>query len=225
MMEYLLKVSFVIGIALLFYKIVLHQESFFSTNRLYLVGCIVLAFVLPFVMLPQVVSQQGYLASLFEQERQPEIREASSTPAVAMPAISAGEAPVPAVDETVQQHEVSALPGQNPAGVVEKADVPEAPLFSWSTDWLFLLAMLYGFGVAIFTINLLVQVGSILYKAISSTDKIQEGDYVIVNTESRQAPCSFFQYICLVLHVLFNLFFVEPHERVKPEDDDRNLSN
>lgn len=68
MLELLLKSSFAIGIAFLFYKLLLQQESFFSTNRLYLLGCLALAFVLPFVTLPKLISHQGYLSVVLQQE-------------------------------------------------------------------------------------------------------------------------------------------------------------
>ncbi|MFD3001844.1 M56 family metallopeptidase [Pontibacter toksunensis] len=188
MMEYLLKVSFVIGIALLFYKFVLHQESFFSTNRIYLLGCILLAFALPFVTVPQFVSHQGYLDYVFQQESQPEANIEQEAPAVTAPLTYSTTKPA-------EDLSLPALPQQTPTVAAEMAEVQEAPVFSWTQDWLFLLAMLYVFGVVVFTLHLLVQVGSILYKGISSTDKVQDGEYVIVNTETRQAPCSFFQYI------------------------------
>lgn len=94
MLEYLLKVSSVVGIALLFYKSVLQQESFFGTNRLYLIGCIVLAFALPFVTLPQLVSHQGYLSAVFQPANQPEA--ASVERAADIAPLQATEMPLPA---------------------------------------------------------------------------------------------------------------------------------
>ncbi|WP_162054278.1 M56 family metallopeptidase [Pontibacter pamirensis] len=190
MTEYLLKVSFVIGIALLFYKCVLQQESFFSTNRLYLIGCIVLAFALPFVSMPQVVSNQGFLSAVFQSGSQPEARATKLALEIApqetyMKAESTGE----------PKSAVSALPQNTLVEVEERAEVQQGYGLNWRSDWLFLLGMLYGFGVVIFTLNLLVQACSILYKAIRSADKVDEGDFVIVNTENMQAPCSFFKYI------------------------------
>ena len=44
MIELLFKASLAIGITLLFYRLLLQQESFFATNRLYLLGCLFLAF-------------------------------------------------------------------------------------------------------------------------------------------------------------------------------------
>lgn len=188
MIEYLLKVSFVIGIALLFYKFVLQQESFFSTNRFYLIGCVVLAFALPFVALPKLITHQGYFSSIFQPAPQPEVRE---------PKPALGIAP-PETNMKVESVAEPAVPAQRPYTPVEadkKAEAPQYQDHNWHKDWLFWLGMLYCFGVAIFMLNLLMQAGSILYKAIRSTDKIQEGGFVIVNTENRQAPCSFFHYI------------------------------
>jgi hypothetical protein len=187
MIELLLKASFAIGIAFLFYKLLLQQESFFATNRLYLVGCIAMAFVLPFINLPPLVSQQGYLSTMFEQ------LDTSGTGAVT--ADVSEPAPTAAADsrDIVIQHQPSQA---TPEMVGEPEEATETTAGAAGEDsWVFWLSMLYVFGVSVFSLSLLFQIGNIFYKIITATDKIRDGDCVIVCTSSRQAPCSFFQYI------------------------------
>ncbi|WP_224995311.1 M56 family metallopeptidase [Cesiribacter sp. SM1] len=189
MIALLLKASFVIGIALLFYKSVLQQENFFATNRLYLLCCIFLAFALPYVALPKLVQQQGYLATI--------IRESSSSDSA--PVLAETTLPTPAPQH---EHSKSEAAPTTTATAVENAveNNPKALENSSSSSigekgWMFWLLMLYFFGVVIFALNLLLQAGSILYKAIRATDKIEDMDCTIINTAGKQAPCSFFRYI------------------------------
>lgn len=66
MITILLKASIILGITLMFYKLILQQETFFGSNRLYLVCCLVLAFSLPFVTLPPIVDNQGVISTWVE---------------------------------------------------------------------------------------------------------------------------------------------------------------
>ncbi len=66
MISILLKASFVLGITLLFYKLILQQETFFSSNRWYLVACLMLTCSLPFVTLPHIVDNQGVITTWVE---------------------------------------------------------------------------------------------------------------------------------------------------------------
>ncbi len=192
MLELLLKASFIIGIALLFYKTVLQQESFFAVNRLFLICCLVLAFALPYISLPKLVNHQGYLVRLV-QEMQPATGAQQAAQPTDKPALDqqTTNTAVNAVEkrETRQQ----ALPAQEIKP--ETANTTESTIPEEPTNWFFWLAALYLFGVAIFSLNLLFQLGSIFLKIARSPDKIVDGDCVIVNTAGKQAPCSFFKYI------------------------------
>ncbi|RNI26461.1 M56 family metallopeptidase [Rufibacter latericius] len=191
MIEYLLKVSFVIGVVFLFYKSVLQQESFFTTNRLYLLGGIALAFALPFVTLPKLVSNQGVISEVFKQTR---VAEAEATqfldtsPKTAPKSISDPKG-TSSVNQASRPEEVVSsnlsTPSSNTSFVEEAAP----------TTWIFWLVLLYLFGVGVCTLNLVFQIAGTLWKAFRSQDKIEEKEFVIVNVESKQAPCSFFKYI------------------------------
>ena len=66
MITILIKASIVMIVLLGFYKLVLERESFFTANRAYLLLCLVLAFSLPFVALPQLFENQGMVNTLSE---------------------------------------------------------------------------------------------------------------------------------------------------------------
>lgn len=66
MVEYLIKSSLILVILLVFYKLFLEKESFFATNRIYLIACLVLTFLLPFVSLPKLVDDQGFISDIIE---------------------------------------------------------------------------------------------------------------------------------------------------------------
>ena len=204
MIELLLKSSLAIGIALLFYKLVLQQESFFATNRLYLLGCLLLAFALPFINLPKLVAQQGYLSSViaekFSAEGAPEEGYSAApersaitqfsvlpTPSEEPPTLSKvppqSTEVLPPAKELRQQTALSEQPQ-----AAEDFWIPVLSLQSW-------LMLLYLFGVIILFLSLLFQVSCIFFEIIKARDKIRDGNYVIVNTNTRKSPCSFFKYI------------------------------
>lgn len=66
-MVILLKASIVTFILLTFYKLILERESFFAVNRLYLMACLLLAAILPFITLPKLVNHQGVINTLLER--------------------------------------------------------------------------------------------------------------------------------------------------------------
>lgn len=185
MIEILLKGSFVIGIAWLFYKAVLQHESFFVTNRVYLLVCLVLAFVMPYVTLPPLVSHQGYLATLLSDEpgqTAPAQRELASTP-------------VTVTKTAPQNYPPQTMEVQPTRGRSINASAADTQPAAEQRSWLFWLAALYLFGVVVFALHLLVQVASIFVKVVTATDKITTDEFTIINLDRPQAPYSFFRYI------------------------------
>ncbi|MBA4056726.1 MAG: hypothetical protein C0490_18575, partial [Marivirga sp.] len=89
MVALLLKASLIAGILLAFYKLFLEKESFFAVNRIYLIGCLVLTFLLPFVSLPKLVDDQGFISAIIERT---DNRESLSSPAPGvLPETTAGD--------------------------------------------------------------------------------------------------------------------------------------
>ena len=56
-MDYLLKASAILAIFYLFYKVVLHKETFFQSNRFFLLGGIIACLTLPLIVIPIYVEQ------------------------------------------------------------------------------------------------------------------------------------------------------------------------
>src|SRR5471030_774356 len=52
MIPYTLHVALLISVCLLFYKVLLQNETFYRLNRVILVFCLALAFVLPLIYIP-----------------------------------------------------------------------------------------------------------------------------------------------------------------------------
>ena len=52
MRTYLLNVALIIGTILVFYKVLLRNETFYKLNRVMLMSCLVFAFILPLVHVP-----------------------------------------------------------------------------------------------------------------------------------------------------------------------------
>src|SRR6478735_6204880 len=53
MMPYILHVSILLAVCLLFYKLLLHKETFFQLNRYILLAGLLLSFILPLLSVPQ----------------------------------------------------------------------------------------------------------------------------------------------------------------------------
>ena len=53
MMPYILHAGLILAGCLIFYKLLLHKETFYRLNRFILLACLVLSFTLPLVKVPQ----------------------------------------------------------------------------------------------------------------------------------------------------------------------------
>ena len=186
MNEFLFKASIITAVAFLFYKIILQRESFFTANRIYLTGSLLLAFTLPFVSLPPLINYQGYLATVLPQHSHYE--EVNSS--VYANQFTAGSSAQSAADKLPVA--ASKFIDQDPGLLQKNSQKPVAKTGYTFTFWLFTF---YLFGVAVFSGSLLLQLGIILYRIRQSSDKIQDGSTVIVNAKQGQAPCSFFHYV------------------------------
>ncbi len=176
MIVLLLKISIFILIVLAFYKIVIEKESFFAANRLYLILGLVLTFLLPFITLPKLINNQGYISSLFEIN-QPKNKSTQS--------FNANTKSVENLD-------------YNPSISTEVSEANNAATTTITStqispaDWLFYI---YLFGVIILAINLISQILALVVKVVRSTDKIKDTDGIIINSTAIKEPCSFFNYI------------------------------
>lgn len=67
MLLYLLKASLVLFILFGFYKLFLEKETFYTPNRIYLLGSLILIFALPQIALPELIADQGILETSLKQ--------------------------------------------------------------------------------------------------------------------------------------------------------------
>jgi beta-lactamase regulating signal transducer with metallopeptidase domain len=161
MIAYLLNVALIIGTILVFYKVLLRNETFYKLNRAMLMSCLVFAFILPLIHVPQQWS--------FRRAGGAEATEitASATPSSLSPAT------------TVQVDQSKLTTSKN-----EKAYSFQSFKFTNTLIWI------YWIGVTIFTINFVVQLATLLYRAYSRP-VIRDGRFRIVELAGDQAPCSF----------------------------------
>jgi hypothetical protein len=190
MIPYILHVSLLLTVCLLFYKLLLQKETFYKLNRLVLICCLALAFVLPLIPIPQQWAlqiaqkpaetvQQPVLPAqpvvdVPQNITQPAQAETKQPSPIASPAAPAKPAPViakaaPAVQQTVNTTTQSA---------------PILPTL------LKLVFYIYWIGVAAFGLNLLLQFVVLLFQAYTKPF-VRDGKFRIVELSGDKAPCSF----------------------------------
>lgn len=168
----LAKVSVVVAVLLIFYKLFLEKESFFAVNRIYLLVGLVLSFVLPFVALPELVENQGLVNTWLAE--------------------------TVAVSVENPSEEIRGIDFEEVENSIAVADTPEViteePL-AQPRGFIFWLKLLYFFGVLVFLASFLWQLLKMMLHIFKSKDRITTNEYVIINDEEGSGPCSFFNYI------------------------------
>lgn len=193
----LLKASLVVMILLLFYKMFLAKESFFSANRMYLLGCMLLACILPFIVLPKMIVHQGYLDHMLNSGlniNQESMLDKSS---------ARNESQLAAINITPIENTQNELLSPQRVDDIDSKNLSDNQDFtpdetdkSSSTKNIgFWLLAIYLFGAGILMINLLAQVSNVILKIIRNKDQIEDEGTVIVNMQGDVEPCSFFNYI------------------------------
>src|SRR5688500_17474912 len=148
MIPYIIHVALILAGCLLFYKLLLQKETFYRLNRIVLLVCLLLSFSLPLLPVPEQWS--------FRSAEQPV--GVSITDAVFTTA-----APAPAAAPAVAPETTSA---KNAAGPTR---LQQAATWVW---------YLYWFGVLVFGLTFLFQVGMLLFRAYTRP-VIRDGRYRI----------------------------------------------
>ncbi|HEX5151929.1 MAG TPA: M56 family metallopeptidase [Parafilimonas sp.] len=165
MIPYIINAGLILTACIAFYKLLLQKETFYRLNRFVLLLCLVVAFALPLLPVPQQLSFRK-----------------TETPAVTTY--------IP-VDQKPGNNTVN--PGQEiqSPGVAQTQALVDnnATVLSWQRllQW---AAWLYWFGVILFALNFLVQAAVLLYRAYTSP-VIKDGRFRIVEVTGDKAPCSF----------------------------------
>lgn len=162
MMFYVLSVALILAGCLVFYKLLLQNETFFPLNRYVLLICLALSFSLPLIPVPQQWS----------------FRKAN----VEAPLII-NEPKAAAVDVPQQKPELQ------PKATINTEKKQESSFFK-DISVLKVLLWAYWLGVIVFAINFVFQLCVLLYRAYSRP-VIIDGRFRIVELSGNQAPCSF----------------------------------
>ncbi|MEL7122556.1 MAG: M56 family metallopeptidase [Bacteroidota bacterium] len=180
MIPYILHVSLLISLSFVFYKAFLESETFFKFNRLLLIVCIGLAFYLPTVMVPQHLTLRQDIVQEVELSYF-NIEKASKEVAVAPPHFEANTTP-PVIEHSIHRNTPQ----------IDKAKASSS-VFA-SLDWPAILWYAYLIGIAVFSLNLLIQLIVLLYQ-IFTNPSIKDGKFRIVELEADKAPYSFMNCI------------------------------
>ncbi|MDB5147456.1 MAG: hypothetical protein JWQ57_1476, partial [Mucilaginibacter sp.] len=166
MIPYLLYVAILLAVCLLFYKLLLQGETFYRLNRYTLLCCLGFCFIIPLVRVPaqwsvQAAEQPVNLPVTLQQPQQtlnldvvPAKEPSVKTPAQYILSEKASQ-PIPVKPEPTPSFNISM-----------------AECIKW-------MLILYWAGVAVFSLNLLIQIGSTLYQAFTNPSII-DGRYRII---------------------------------------------
>lgn len=163
MIPYILNVGLVLTGCLAFYKLLLRNETFYKVNRYLLMLCLMIAFSLPLIHVPQQFSF-----------RKPETVFVNSNKSFPVNNVDLNNSSISKSETSVQTN--ASL--QNSESSFSFNDV-----MKW-------VAWLYWFGVIVFALNFLVQIIMLLYRAYTNP-VIQDGKFRIVEVTGNKAPCSF----------------------------------
>ena len=171
MIPYILHVALLISVCLLFYKIFLQRETFYHLNRVVLLICLALSFVLPLISIPQAWT----------------LRSTPAEVVVTQPAIKPVQYPQITVPVQQQPAQKESIAKQQPVKAQPATIVQDKPFLPIAIKWLFYL---YWAGVAAFGLNLLLQVIVLMIRAYSNP-VIKDGKFRIIEVKGDKAPCSF----------------------------------
>lgn len=171
-MVFLIKASIVIFILLVFYKLVLGRESFFTVNRFYLLTCLFLAVILPFITLPKLVNHQGVVTTWLERTASQDIERTA--------------------EEPLESETISPKPLKD--GQYENKE-QTSRLTKETKDIGFYLLLLYIFGVTVLSAHLIAQLIGIFLTVRKTSYVVGDVDCTIVSVTDDNGPRSFFRYI------------------------------
>ncbi|MFD0748505.1 M56 family metallopeptidase [Mucilaginibacter calamicampi] len=164
-MSYILSVAAIIGISLLFYRMFLDRETFFRLNRLVLLSCLIMAFIVPLVHVPAKFSFRSAVPVALDN--------VVETPVITQPEKRLVMQPT----EEVNYIKTVTPPSPITIGGVVAGAIKYIPFIYWG-------------GIAIMGTNLLLQIFVLLYRSRKSRI-VRDGVCRIVEVDDDRAPCSF----------------------------------
>jgi len=204
MIPYILHVSILIAAATFFYRLLLKKLTFYTLNRWILLGCLLVAFVLPLLPIPRGWSWQAPVSAATGAGAQGTSSTAVAREKAEVPATvyysKPGVTPIPAAD-TRKQAAAPLFPVMS-APVAKPVTV--AAGHSFFTLVLPVLFYLYLFGVIVLGVNMLRQMIMLLLQCYKAP-VVRDGQYRIIATAGMHGPCSF-----------GNMIFIHP-DRYDPD--------
>ena len=187
-LPYIINAALILGACLAFYKVLLRRETFYRVNRFLLMLCLALCFALPLLRVPQQFSlRQSAVSSKpsaagSQQSTQESYHDGDQQPAG------------PRRENSVRNQEPIVNNQQQPANS-QLSTTRESttsskglPTANWRlATW---LIFFYWFGVIVFGVSFLFQIGILLWRAYRNP-VIRDGKYRIVEVSGDKAPCSF----------------------------------
>lgn len=187
MIPYSLHVAILLAVCLLFYKLLLQKETYYRLNRAVLLTCLALAFALPLIPVPQRFSLRSTeptrVAAALPQEAF-NARPAAPVNSSPQPRATVAKSAPAKTQKLPNPSSTLSKPVGQP---VQKQTSFQMPSLATLLKWAF---MAYWCGVAVFGINLLIQVIALLVQAYKKPS-IKDGIYRIVELDTDKAPCSF----------------------------------
>jgi phage regulator Rha-like protein len=192
MIPYILHVALLISVCLLFYKLLLQKETFYRLNRVVLMFCLALSFVLPLVPVPQQWSLRENIKTDALKVQQAAVNAQPANVAQTVTVKAQPVAPAPPSPPIVAAQHPAAMSAAQPVTVAQRpqtanTSTPVAKFMPMAVKWLFYL---YWIGVAAFGLNLLLQIVVLLFQAYTKPF-IRDGKFRIIELTGDKAPCSF----------------------------------
>jgi len=188
MINYILHVSLLLGLGFVLYQVLLKKETFYSLNRLILIGYLGLAFAIPTIHIPENWSFRTSEPQIAKVESKSDITINNT-------AIDNTAEQVNTNNETSATNEITNINTDKPNSILssEKEEIATtAP--AWNIDWRSALKWTYLVGLGIFLINFLVQFSILIYYRLKYPT-LKDGKMTIVEMQGDKAPFSFLNMI------------------------------
>ncbi len=182
MIPYIINVGLIVAGCLSFYKLFLQKVTFYRINRSVLLICLIVAFTLPLIPVPQQWSLRKVETPVTD------INVTQEVPRLKWDAISRRLQSEPAKPDALVAQPEATSPFSRQATVL-KSD----PSLSFA-QFLRWMVWIYWFGVMLLGLNFLLQFGLLLWRAYRNP-VIHDGKFRIVEMSGDQAPCSFMNNI------------------------------
>ena len=182
MIPYIINVGLIVAGCLSFYKLFLQKVTFYRINRSVLLICLIVAFTLPLIPVPQQWSLRKVETTVVAIDVKPQVPRLSWNQVTRQ---LQSETAKP--DALVAQPEATSPLSRQATVLKSEPSLSLAQLLRW-------MVWIYWFGVMVLALNFLLQFGLLLLRAYTNP-VIYDGKFRIVEMSGDQAPCSFMNNI------------------------------